>query len=95
MRGTQRFDKLQQLTELSSSCDPHSQQPASRRHVTSIERGQAPMSVAARSAAVSATNRIDVTLRSHRCRLTVELSGAHADVWAWHFIFHASAPAIC
>jgi len=28
-------------------------------------------------------------------RLTVELSGAHADVWAWHFIFHASAPAIC
>jgi hypothetical protein len=27
--------------------------------------------------------------------LTVELSGAHAEVWAWHFIFHASAPARC
>ena len=27
--------------------------------------------------------------------LTVELSGAHAVVWAWHFIYHASAPAIC
>ncbi len=29
------------------------------------------------------------------CRLTVELSGARADVWAWHFIFHACAPARC
>ena len=29
------------------------------------------------------------------CRLTVELSGAHADILASHFIFHASAPAIC
>ena len=27
--------------------------------------------------------------------LTVELSGAHAGVWAWHFILHASARAIC
>ena len=27
--------------------------------------------------------------------LTVELSGAHADDGAWHFILHASAPAIC
>jgi len=27
--------------------------------------------------------------------LEVELSGAHADVWAWHFILHASAPAKC
>src|SRR5436190_13285827 len=26
-------------------------------------------------------------------RITVELSGARADVWAWHFIFHAPAPA--
>ena len=29
------------------------------------------------------------------CVLTVELSGAHADVWTWHFIYHASAPARC
>jgi len=29
------------------------------------------------------------------CGLTVELNGAHADVGAWHFILHASAPAIC
>ena len=28
-------------------------------------------------------------------RLTIELSGARADVRAWHFIPHASAPAIC
>jgi hypothetical protein len=27
--------------------------------------------------------------------LTVELSGARADDWTWHFIYHASAPAIC
>jgi hypothetical protein len=27
--------------------------------------------------------------------LTVELSGARADEWAWHFIPHASAPTIC
>jgi len=27
--------------------------------------------------------------------LTVELSGAHADVWAWHFIPHAPASAKC
>jgi hypothetical protein len=33
-------------------------------------------------------------IRSKR-RLTVELSGAHAGVWAWHFIFHASAPTSC
>ena len=31
----------------------------------------------------------------HSANLTVELSGAAADVWAWHFIPHASAPAIC
>ena len=24
--------------------------------------------------------------------LTVELSGAHAGVWAWHFVVHAPAP---
>jgi hypothetical protein len=35
-----------------------------------------------------------VTVRTHR-RLTVELSGAHAGVRAWHFILHPSAPAIC
>jgi hypothetical protein len=28
-------------------------------------------------------------------RITVELSGAYAAVRAWHFIPHASAPAIC
>jgi len=27
--------------------------------------------------------------------LTVELSGAAAEAWVWHFISHASAPAIC
>jgi hypothetical protein len=27
--------------------------------------------------------------------LTVELGGARANVWAWHFISHASAPARC
>jgi hypothetical protein len=27
--------------------------------------------------------------------LRAELSGARADVWAWHFISHASAPEIC
>ena len=32
------------------------------------------------------------TFMSH---LTVELSGARAGVWAWHFIFHAFAPTIC
>jgi len=31
----------------------------------------------------------------HVSALTVELSGARADVWAWHSILHASAPAIC
>ena len=34
-------------------------------------------------------------LEDAQCRLTVELSGARADVWAWHFIPHAPAPAIC
>jgi hypothetical protein len=29
------------------------------------------------------------------CHLTVELSGAHADVWAWHLMVNASARAIC
>ena len=29
------------------------------------------------------------------CGLTVELSGAHAGAWAWHFILHASAPTKC
>ena len=28
-------------------------------------------------------------------RLTVELSGAHAAVRAWHFILHACDPSIC
>jgi hypothetical protein len=28
------------------------------------------------------------------CNLTVELSGARADVRAWHFILHASAPSL-
>jgi hypothetical protein len=31
----------------------------------------------------------------HKGRLTAELSGARAVVWAWHFISHASAPVIC
>jgi hypothetical protein len=30
-----------------------------------------------------------------KSRITVELSGAAASVWAWHFIFQASAPEIC
>ena len=37
---------------------------------------------------------LSVSFRSQRL-LTVELSGALADVWAWHFIYHASAPAKC
>jgi hypothetical protein len=32
---------------------------------------------------------------AHGSGLTVELSGAHADAWSSHFIFHAAAPAIC
>ncbi len=31
----------------------------------------------------------------HSSGLTVELSGARAYVWAWHFILHASAPTKC
>ncbi len=31
----------------------------------------------------------------HTEGLTVELSGARADVWVWHFIHHASAPLRC
>jgi len=34
-------------------------------------------------------------LDERHSRLTVELSGARAAVRAWHFIYHASAPAIC
>jgi hypothetical protein len=29
------------------------------------------------------------------CDLTVELSAAATANWAWHFIVHACAPAIC
>ena len=36
----------------------------------------------------------DMSAEHERC-LTVELSGAYAGVWAWHFIFHASALTSC
>ena len=49
----------------------------------------------ASTAGKSAADRKLATCDSSECRLTVELSGARADVWAWHFISHASAPAIC
>src|SRR5687767_6935843 len=38
---------------------------------------------------------LNISAKRHSRGLTVELSGARAEVWAWHFIAHASARAIC
>jgi len=38
---------------------------------------------------------VEVLRYSTRYRIPAELSAATATTWAWHFILHACAPAIC